>query len=245
MSRHHRRVPTSFYARFAQDLKCFASDPSSYVKPAVLAPKIVACLEGGYSDRAISSGIASFLSGIVAGPGEKLLEWDLKEIQLLEKGCCSNPPMGKKTLADWALKAGNLYGLLSKDDRSAWDRSSKETSPISMRQPSLREKRQVKTPVYYAEEASPPRKPARPRNLLNSAALPHSDLEEEFKAKIQRDATSAMSGEDASLHDQTNLPLKRDSSSSSLASSASLPDSGDDKAGKGNVKLVWLGQSIA
>jgi histone deacetylase HOS3 len=56
MSRHNRKVPTSFYYRFAQDV-CAFSD--KYARG-----RIVSVLEGGYSDRALISGAMAHLSGL-------------------------------------------------------------------------------------------------------------------------------------------------------------------------------------
>lgn len=55
MSRHNRNVPTSFYRRFALDATSFAHHHA--------AGKCLAVLEGGYSDRALASACAAFLSG--------------------------------------------------------------------------------------------------------------------------------------------------------------------------------------
>lgn len=55
MSRHNRNVPTSFYRRFALDATGFARRHA--------AGKCLAVLEGGYSDRALASASAAFLSG--------------------------------------------------------------------------------------------------------------------------------------------------------------------------------------
>jgi histone deacetylase HOS3 len=57
MSRHNRKVPTSFYHRFARDA-CAISD--KYARG-----RIVSVLEGGYSDRALISGAMAHISGFV------------------------------------------------------------------------------------------------------------------------------------------------------------------------------------
>lgn len=57
MSRHNRKVPTSFYYRFARDV-CAFSDRYA-------CGKVVSVLEGGYSDRALISGAMAHLSGLV------------------------------------------------------------------------------------------------------------------------------------------------------------------------------------
>lgn len=57
MSRHQRKVPTSFYHRFARDARAFAQ---RYAKG-----RLISVLEGGYSDRALTSGAMAHITGFV------------------------------------------------------------------------------------------------------------------------------------------------------------------------------------
>ena len=57
MSRHQRKVPTSFYHRFARDTRAFAEQ---YARG-----RLISVLEGGYSDRALTSGAMAHLSGLL------------------------------------------------------------------------------------------------------------------------------------------------------------------------------------
>jgi histone deacetylase HOS3 len=57
MSRHGRKVPVSFYRRFAEDARQFAE---KYARG-----KLISVLEGGYSDRALTSGAMAHLIGLV------------------------------------------------------------------------------------------------------------------------------------------------------------------------------------
>lgn len=81
MSRHNRKVPTSFYYRFSRDV-CAISD--KYAKG-----RIVSVLEGGYSDRALTSGAMAHLSGLVddteSAGGKVQEEW--WNVENLEKVC--------------------------------------------------------------------------------------------------------------------------------------------------------------
>ena len=61
MSRHGRHVPTSFYRRFARDALSLAH---KYAQG-----RLIGVLEGGYSDRALTSGVMSWLAGMTEGPG--------------------------------------------------------------------------------------------------------------------------------------------------------------------------------
>ena len=59
MSRHNRKVPTSFFYRFTQDVCAFADKWAQ--------GRIVSVLEGGYSDKALLSGAMAHLTGLVDG----------------------------------------------------------------------------------------------------------------------------------------------------------------------------------
>ncbi|KAG6013108.1 hypothetical protein E4U54_007079 [Claviceps lovelessii] len=60
MQRHKVNVPTEFYARLTQDVVRMAGEEGLAVDG-----RVVSVLEGGYSDRALCSGILSHLSGMV------------------------------------------------------------------------------------------------------------------------------------------------------------------------------------
>jgi len=60
MSRHNRKVPTAFYYRFTRDVLALAD---TYAKG-----RVISVLEGGYSDRALTSGVMAHLGGFVDGP---------------------------------------------------------------------------------------------------------------------------------------------------------------------------------
>ena len=59
MQRHKVNVPTDFYARFTHDVVKLANEEGLAVDG-----RIISVLEGGYSDRALSSGIFSHLTGL-------------------------------------------------------------------------------------------------------------------------------------------------------------------------------------
>lgn len=62
MQRHKVYVPTDFYARFTQDVVKLAEDVEG------CEGRVISVLEGGYSDRALCSGVLSHLSGLCATP---------------------------------------------------------------------------------------------------------------------------------------------------------------------------------
>ena len=63
MQRHKVNVPTDFYARFTQDIVSLSCEPGLAAEG-----RIVSVLEGGYSDRALMTGIFSHLCGLAEKP---------------------------------------------------------------------------------------------------------------------------------------------------------------------------------
>ncbi|TVY46074.1 Histone deacetylase [Lachnellula occidentalis] len=62
MQRHKVNVPTEFYARLTRDVVKLAAEEGTSVEG-----RIISVLEGGYSDRALYSGVLSHLSGLAGG----------------------------------------------------------------------------------------------------------------------------------------------------------------------------------
>jgi histone deacetylase HOS3 len=67
MSRHNRRVPTSFFYRFARDA-CALSERYA-------GGRLISVLEGGYSDRALTSGAMAHLCGLTDSSTAVDEEW--------------------------------------------------------------------------------------------------------------------------------------------------------------------------
>ncbi|WVQ63278.1 uncharacterized protein L199_001429 [Kwoniella botswanensis] len=67
MQRHDRRVPTSFYSRYTKDIVAFADEYTE--------GKVVSVLEGGYSDRALTSAAMGHIVGMKGDLPEKCDEW--------------------------------------------------------------------------------------------------------------------------------------------------------------------------
>ena len=61
MQRHQANVPTDFYARFTRDVAMMAEEEDLGVDG-----RVISVLEGGYSDRALMSGVLSHISGLTA-----------------------------------------------------------------------------------------------------------------------------------------------------------------------------------
>ncbi|KAI9760282.1 MAG: hypothetical protein M4579_001796 [Chaenotheca gracillima] len=62
MQRHKVNVPTDFYARISQDIVKLSEEEGLGVDG-----RVISVLEGGYSDRALSSGVLSHVSGLAGG----------------------------------------------------------------------------------------------------------------------------------------------------------------------------------
>lgn len=62
MQRHAVKVPTDFYARITRDVVKMASEEGLSVEG-----RVISVLEGGYSDRALYSGVLSHLGGLAGG----------------------------------------------------------------------------------------------------------------------------------------------------------------------------------
>ncbi|KAH8099559.1 Arginase/deacetylase [Cristinia sonorae] len=79
MQRHQRRVPTTFYHRFAKDACVFAD---RYARG-----RVVSVLEGGYSDRALISGAMAHAVGLAGVDGSADVEawWAVDNLTQLEE----------------------------------------------------------------------------------------------------------------------------------------------------------------
>jgi histone deacetylase HOS3 len=62
MQRHSVNVPTEFYARFTRDVVHLAEEDGTGADG-----RVISVLEGGYSDRALASGVMSHLTGLCDG----------------------------------------------------------------------------------------------------------------------------------------------------------------------------------
>ena len=62
MQRHDRRVPVSFFSKYTRDIVRFANEHTE--------GKVVSVLEGGYSDRALTSAAMGHVLGMLDQPGE-------------------------------------------------------------------------------------------------------------------------------------------------------------------------------
>lgn len=77
MSRHGRKVPASFYHRFARDTRVFANKHAN--------GRVISVLEGGYSDRALISGAMAHTAGLADPKRGEVDEswWDVENLSMV------------------------------------------------------------------------------------------------------------------------------------------------------------------
>ncbi|KAK4057630.1 histone deacetylase [Microbotryomycetes sp. JL221] len=120
MSRHRRNVPTSFFHRFTKDACAFANQ--------VANGKLVAVLEGGYSDRALASGALGLMVALVDAPrNREQLEsaktekadvtswWSEANLIKLEKAC----KLKRGKLVPWPVTQTGPRNTVN-NDSEAW-----------------------------------------------------------------------------------------------------------------------------
>ncbi|KAH7885576.1 arginase deacetylase [Phlebopus sp. FC_14] len=114
MSRHNRKVPTSFYHRFTRDT-CMMADTYA-------GGRLVSVLEGGYSDRALMSGAMAHLCGLVNMTSETTSSvewvdeewWSVENLIKLEKATKSRKGTPRTSLASsdsWLSRTTELLSI--------------------------------------------------------------------------------------------------------------------------------------
>ncbi|KAJ8591919.1 Arginase/deacetylase [Rhizopogon salebrosus TDB-379] len=151
MSRHNRKVPTSFYHRFTTDTCAFAN---TYAHG-----RVVSVLEGGYSDRALSSGSMAHLCGLM-GDTIRVDEswWNVENLVKLEKATKSRksgrPSLGDPLAEAWLARTSEL--LLHLDvNRTQLQQSRHWVPPTSM---TLRDRKKPSSGSSTPEVARKPGK---------------------------------------------------------------------------------------
>ncbi|KAF2155045.1 Arginase/deacetylase [Myriangium duriaei CBS 260.36] len=79
MQRHAVNVPTSFYERFTRDAVKLAQDASTAAEG-----RCISVLEGGYSNRALTSGVLSHVSGLCQPAAGPILNGGSREMELAD-----------------------------------------------------------------------------------------------------------------------------------------------------------------
>jgi histone deacetylase HOS3 len=142
MQRHNVNVPTDFYARFTRDVVRIAAEEGTSVEG-----RIISVLEGGYSDRALYSGILSHLSGL-AGDDPTVKDQDFNGL-----GYEMGRRIGGSPVAQRAASSAQMRG---RKDSSASERGARPYEPSWWSVPELE---RIEATVTPPAPASPPKKP--------------------------------------------------------------------------------------
>ncbi|EKV15974.1 Histone deacetylase HosB [Penicillium digitatum] len=105
MQRHGVNVPTEFYARFTADIIRMSQEEGLGVEG-----RVISVLEGGYSDRALSSGVLSHLSGLSEKSAVKSEWWSPDNLSELDAIIAApTPSKGRKKSAATYLTATKSF----------------------------------------------------------------------------------------------------------------------------------------
>ncbi|KAK0668698.1 hypothetical protein QBC41DRAFT_321302 [Cercophora samala] len=160
MQRHNVNVPTEFYARLTRDVVKIAAEEGTSVEG-----RVVSVLEGGYSDRALSSGVLSHICGLAAdGPRAR------QEVAPSGLG----HEMGQKMGTAEAVKE-NLpkEGRARQYDPSWWSVPELEALEAAITAPpvEIKKPRNVVPPTYSSPtQASAARSVVPPKNIRRSVS---------------------------------------------------------------------------
>ncbi|CDM26811.1 Histone deacetylase superfamily [Penicillium roqueforti FM164] len=120
MQRHSVKVPTEFYARFTADVIRMSQEEGLGVEG-----RVVSVLEGGYSDRALSSGVLSHLSGLSENSEFRSEWWSQSNLRELDAIMAPTPSKGRKKSAATYLTATKSFAakvvVPGRDRRSTGD----------------------------------------------------------------------------------------------------------------------------
>ncbi|KAJ7273763.1 Arginase/deacetylase [Mycena rebaudengoi] len=174
MSRHNRRVPTSFFYRFARDA-CALSERYA-------GGRLISVLEGGYSDRALTSGAMAHLCGLTDSSTAVDEEWwNVDNLVLLEKatkkrrgGRPSLPPANTHPWLEQAValfasldgsptqsaKTSRGPAVLAPSSMTLRDRSKKPSPAPSPRAKTASASKYVVQPLANKDEVPPVAHPA-------------------------------------------------------------------------------------
>ncbi|KAI8964450.1 Arginase/deacetylase [Daldinia sp. FL1419] len=132
MQRHKVNVPTEFYARLTRDVVKLASEEGLGVDG-----RVISVLEGGYSDRALYSGVLSHLSGL-AGDDSALLKEEVSNGLGYEMGSRAGTLSRRNTLTGQGI-AGFPY------DPNWWSGSELDQLDAYMKIPPVEQPKKPRT----------------------------------------------------------------------------------------------------
>lgn len=154
MQRHGKHVPPQFYAWFAKDVAAFAEEFAE--------GKLVSVLEGGYSDRALTSGALAHNSGLADMP------WSTET--------------WTRTQAPWSLD--NVMQLQKMSKRVLQAAPNSETSGVSRRSAASQPAWLVRASEHFAAYQRACGKDARPLDLASTPSTPRKATARALDAEI-------------------------------------------------------------
>ncbi|KAJ5446218.1 Histone deacetylase superfamily [Penicillium cf. griseofulvum] len=129
MQRHSVKVPTEFYAQFTADVIRMSEEEGLGVEG-----RVISVLEGGYSDRALSSGVLSHLSGLTENSEYKSEWWSHNQLRDLDAIMAPAPSKGRKKSAATYLTATKSFAAKAiapgRDRKSIGDLDANIPAPL-------------------------------------------------------------------------------------------------------------------
>ncbi|KAJ5170543.1 uncharacterized protein N7500_003326 [Penicillium coprophilum] len=129
MQRHSVKVPTEFYAKFTADVIRMSQEEGLGVEG-----RVISVLEGGYSDRALSSSVLSHLSGLNETSEYKNEWWSHNQLKELDAIMAPTPSKGRKKSAATYLTATKSFAAKviapGRERKSTEDLNAAIASPV-------------------------------------------------------------------------------------------------------------------
>lgn len=155
MQRHQVNVPTEFYARFTRDVVRLAEEDGLGVDG-----RVISVLEGGYSDRALMSGVLSHMSGLTSNDR-------IAKARTLSNGLAH----------DMARRLGSL-NLNGQSDRNTDDSDEQPTETFDTKWWALDRLEEIENLM------NPPAPAAAPKKQRNAVPPTYSSTTQSFSAKV-------------------------------------------------------------
>ncbi|WVR08580.1 hypothetical protein IAU60_005635 [Kwoniella sp. DSM 27419] len=170
MQRHDRRVPTSFFSRYTRDIVAFADQYTE--------GKVVSVLEGGYSDRALTSAAMGHIVGMTGRlPSSCDAWWREQELVNIEKATKKRrtgklaPVPSDLTSHSYLHRTHALLGMFEGTPTAESAPPSVASTPQTATRMTLRDRRKVEDPaagIGSADATPPARRAARGRTTGGS-----------------------------------------------------------------------------
>lgn len=192
MQRHNVNVPTDFYARFTRDVVRIAAEEGTGVEG-----RIISVLEGGYSDRALYSGVLSHLSGL-AGDDPTVKDQDFNGLGY---------EMGRRMGSAGGQRSGSSDGeFRGRKDSSASERGTRPYEPSWWSLPELETIEAMVAPA----PASPPKKSRNQTPPTYSSPTAASSARVVAGLKIRRSVSGLSAHSNASAASRPPSPTPPD-----------------------------------